>query len=108
MRRGGRPRPTRLGAMTATPSNPSTAQARVLVDEMVRHGITDAVLCPGSRSAPLALALAAAERAGRIGSHGRDTDEFGAESEWRHRKRHARPYGWRCEPGSYLYSIDSP
>ncbi|WP_083961780.1 2-succinyl-5-enolpyruvyl-6-hydroxy-3-cyclohexene-1-carboxylic-acid synthase [Dietzia papillomatosis] len=63
--------------MTATPSNPSTAQARVLVDEMVRHGITDAVLCPGSRSAPLALALAAAERAGRIALHVR-IDERGA------------------------------
>lgn len=50
-------------------SNPSTAQARVLVDELIRHGITDAVLCPGSRSAPLALALAAAERTGRMRLH---------------------------------------
>lgn len=60
-----------------TPTNPSTAQARVLVDEMLRHGITDAVLCPGSRSAPLALALAAAERAGRLRLHVR-IDERGA------------------------------
>lgn len=60
-----------------TQSNPSTAQARVLVDEMLRHGITDAVLCPGSRSAPLALAMAAAERAGRLRLHVR-IDERGA------------------------------
>jgi 2-succinyl-5-enolpyruvyl-6-hydroxy-3-cyclohexene-1-carboxylate synthase len=49
--------------------NPSTAFARVLVDELVRCGMTDAVLAPGSRSAPVALALAAAERAGRLRLH---------------------------------------
>ncbi|MGY1801974.1 2-succinyl-5-enolpyruvyl-6-hydroxy-3-cyclohexene-1-carboxylic-acid synthase [Blastococcus sp. SYSU D00922] len=49
--------------------NPSTAFARVLVDELVRGGVTDAVLAPGSRSAPVALALAAAERDGRLRLH---------------------------------------
>jgi 2-succinyl-5-enolpyruvyl-6-hydroxy-3-cyclohexene-1-carboxylate synthase len=49
--------------------NPSTAFARVLVDELLRGGVTDAVLAPGSRSAPVALALAAAERAGRLRLH---------------------------------------
>ncbi|MEV0146880.1 MULTISPECIES: 2-succinyl-5-enolpyruvyl-6-hydroxy-3-cyclohexene-1-carboxylic-acid synthase [unclassified Nonomuraea] len=37
--------------------NPATALATVLVDELVRCGLTDVVLAPGSRSAPLALAL---------------------------------------------------
>jgi 2-succinyl-5-enolpyruvyl-6-hydroxy-3-cyclohexene-1-carboxylate synthase len=49
--------------------NPATTFARVLVDELLRGGVTDAVLAPGSRSAPVALALACAERAGRLRLH---------------------------------------
>ncbi|MFI8773282.1 2-succinyl-5-enolpyruvyl-6-hydroxy-3-cyclohexene-1-carboxylic-acid synthase [Gordonia sp. NPDC062954] len=49
--------------------NPSTLQARVIVDEMIRCGVTEAVLCPGSRNAPLAFALHAADVAGRLRLH---------------------------------------
>ncbi len=49
--------------------NPSTALARTLVDELVRGGVTDAVLAPGSRSAPLAFALHAADAAGQLRLH---------------------------------------
>lgn len=49
--------------------NPSTAQARIVVDELIRGGVRDVVLCPGSRNAPLAFALADADRAGRIRLH---------------------------------------
>ncbi|MEO6789758.1 MAG: 2-succinyl-5-enolpyruvyl-6-hydroxy-3-cyclohexene-1-carboxylic-acid synthase [Ornithinibacter sp.] len=48
---------------------PSAAFASVLVDELVRGGVRDVVLCPGSRSAPLAYALLAAERDGRLRLH---------------------------------------
>ncbi|WP_214410359.1 2-succinyl-5-enolpyruvyl-6-hydroxy-3-cyclohexene-1-carboxylic-acid synthase [Sphaerisporangium fuscum] len=36
--------------------NPATALSSVLIDELVRCGLTDVVLAPGSRSAPLAIA----------------------------------------------------
>ncbi|MGW4125529.1 2-succinyl-5-enolpyruvyl-6-hydroxy-3-cyclohexene-1-carboxylic-acid synthase [Nocardia sp. NPDC004711] len=49
--------------------NPSTAQAHVVVDELARGGVRDVVLCPGSRNAPLAFALQAADQAGRIRLH---------------------------------------
>lgn len=49
--------------------NSSTAQAQVLVDELVRGGVAEAVLCPGSRNAPLSYALYAADLAGVLRLH---------------------------------------
>src|SRR5689334_21403734 len=43
--------------------------ATVLVDELVGRGVRHVVLCPGSRSAPIAYAVQAAERAGRLTMH---------------------------------------
>jgi 2-succinyl-5-enolpyruvyl-6-hydroxy-3-cyclohexene-1-carboxylate synthase len=42
--------------------NPAVVFARVFVDELVRNGLDHAVLAPGSRSAPLAMALATEDR----------------------------------------------
>nr|WP_084588142.1 2-succinyl-5-enolpyruvyl-6-hydroxy-3-cyclohexene-1-carboxylic-acid synthase [Corynebacterium auriscanis] len=48
--------------------------ALVIVEELIRSGIREAVVCPGSRSAPLAIAIAEADRVGRLRMHVR-TDE---------------------------------
>ena len=40
-------------------ANPATWFAATLVDEWAHQGVTEAVVCPGSRSTPLAVALAA-------------------------------------------------
>jgi 2-succinyl-5-enolpyruvyl-6-hydroxy-3-cyclohexene-1-carboxylate synthase len=49
--------------------NPSTRLARAVVDGLLVAGVRHAVLAPGSRSAPIAYELSAAERAGRLTLH---------------------------------------
>lgn len=49
--------------------NPSTAEATVLVDELIRNTVSHAVVCPGSRNAPLSLALQRAAAAGELTLH---------------------------------------
>ena len=49
--------------------NPATSLARALVAELVRQGVRDVVLSPGSRSAPLAFEILRLDRAGRIRLH---------------------------------------
>ena len=52
-----------------TPANASTALATVVVDELVRCGVRDLVLAPGSRSAPLAYELFEADKIGLLRLH---------------------------------------
>ncbi len=61
--------PIRAAAIVVDASRPSQALAEVVVDELIRCGVGEAVLSPGSRSAPLAFALQAADAAGRIRLH---------------------------------------
>lgn len=58
------------GAGSSQPARPPSQDlAEVLVDELVRGGVGEAVLCPGSRNAPLSYALQAADAAGRLRLH---------------------------------------
>jgi 2-succinyl-5-enolpyruvyl-6-hydroxy-3-cyclohexene-1-carboxylate synthase len=56
----------------------SPAVARAVVEELVMAGVSDIVVCPGSRSAPLALTLADAERRGLVRLHVRIDERSGA------------------------------
>lgn len=49
--------------------NPAELLAQVLVDELIRAGVRHVVLCPGSRSAPLAYAVGQAHERGRLELH---------------------------------------
>ncbi len=51
--------------------NASTALATVVLEELVRGGMTDLVLAPGSRSAPLAFAAWTASEEGWLRLHTR-------------------------------------
>ncbi|NKE58436.1 2-succinyl-5-enolpyruvyl-6-hydroxy-3-cyclohexene-1-carboxylic-acid synthase [Lentzea sp. PSKA42] len=57
--------------------NPSTTQARLIVDELVRNGVRHVVLCPGSRNAPLSFALHQAEHKGLLTVHVRIDERSG-------------------------------
>ncbi|MQY09000.1 2-succinyl-5-enolpyruvyl-6-hydroxy-3-cyclohexene-1-carboxylic-acid synthase [Actinomadura macrotermitis] len=80
--------------------NPATALATVLVDELLRCGMTEVVLAPGSRSAPLALALHAAEQAGRVRLHVRIDERSASFLALGLAKRSARPVALVCTSGT--------
>lgn len=58
--------------------SPSLEAAARIVADLVAAGVRDAVLSPGSRSAPLAYALTTAERDGRIRLHVRHDERSAA------------------------------
>lgn len=54
---------------SAEPASPASVVAAALLDELVRRGVADLVLSPGSRSQALALAAAALARTGAVSLH---------------------------------------
>ncbi|WP_067184795.1 2-succinyl-5-enolpyruvyl-6-hydroxy-3-cyclohexene-1-carboxylic-acid synthase [Microtetraspora niveoalba] len=77
--------------------NPATALATVLVDELVRCGVTDVVLAPGSRSAPLALAV---HEEPRVRLHVRIDERSAAYLALGLAKRSERPVAIICTSGT--------
>jgi 2-succinyl-5-enolpyruvyl-6-hydroxy-3-cyclohexene-1-carboxylate synthase len=80
--------------------NPSTAFATVLADELIRCGLREAVVAPGSRSAPLAMALHAASSAGRLRLHVRIDERSAAFLALGLAKASGRPVAVACTSGT--------
>jgi 2-succinyl-5-enolpyruvyl-6-hydroxy-3-cyclohexene-1-carboxylate synthase len=80
--------------------HPSTAQAEVILDELIRCGVTEAVLCPGSRNAPLSFALRRADADGRLRLHVRIDERTGAFLALGMALRSGRPVPVVCTSGT--------
>jgi 2-succinyl-5-enolpyruvyl-6-hydroxy-3-cyclohexene-1-carboxylate synthase len=82
--------------------NPATALATVLVDELARCGLAEAVVAPGSRNAPLAIALweQAARGAGRLRLHVRIDERSAAFLALGLAKLSRRPVAVVCTSGT--------
>jgi 2-succinyl-5-enolpyruvyl-6-hydroxy-3-cyclohexene-1-carboxylate synthase len=82
--------------------NPSTAFAATLVDELVRCGLREAVIAPGSRSAPMAMALhaAASQPASRLRLHVRIDERSASFLALGLAKASGRPVALVCTSGT--------
>ncbi len=85
--------------------NPSTALAVTLADELIRCGMTDAVLAPGSRSAPLAMELFARAQRGDVRLHVRIDERSAAYLALGLAKASGRPVCVVCTSGTAAASF---
>ncbi|HEY0716733.1 MAG TPA: 2-succinyl-5-enolpyruvyl-6-hydroxy-3-cyclohexene-1-carboxylic-acid synthase [Streptosporangiaceae bacterium] len=85
--------------------NPSTALAVTLVDELIRCGLTDAVLAPGSRSAPLAMELHRRAARGELRLHVRIDERSAAYLALGLGKASGRPAAVLCTSGTAAASF---
>jgi 2-succinyl-5-enolpyruvyl-6-hydroxy-3-cyclohexene-1-carboxylate synthase len=80
--------------------NPAAAFGATFTDELIRCGLREAVLAPGSRSTPLAMALFDAERQGRIRLHVRIDERSASYTALGLAKASGRPVAVLCTSGT--------
>jgi 2-succinyl-5-enolpyruvyl-6-hydroxy-3-cyclohexene-1-carboxylate synthase len=80
--------------------NPSTAFATVFADELARCGVREAVIAPGSRSTPMAMAFHALDQAGRIRLHVRIDERAASFTALGMAKASRRPVAILCTSGT--------
>ena len=85
--------------------NPSTALAVTLADELIRCGMTDAVLAPGSRSAPLAMEFHRRAEQGDLRLHVRIDERSAAYLALGLAKASGRPAAVLCTSGTAAASF---
>jgi 2-succinyl-5-enolpyruvyl-6-hydroxy-3-cyclohexene-1-carboxylate synthase len=80
--------------------NPSTAFGIVFADELVRCGLREVVVAPGSRSTPLAMAFYDLDRAGRVRLHIRIDERSASFTALGLAKASRRPVAVLCTSGT--------
>ena len=80
--------------------NASTQLARNIIRQLIENGVTDVVLSPGSRNAPLSIALYGAEQKGLLKLHVRVDERTGAFFALGIAKASGRPVGVVCTSGT--------
>ena len=80
--------------------NTSTSLARVVVRQLIEAGITDAVISPGSRNAPISLAMFAASEKGLLKLHIRIDERSAAYFALGLAKASGRPVPIVCTSGT--------
>ncbi|HEY2278627.1 MAG TPA: 2-succinyl-5-enolpyruvyl-6-hydroxy-3-cyclohexene-1-carboxylic-acid synthase, partial [Streptosporangiaceae bacterium] len=85
--------------------NPSTALAVTLADELIRCGLTEAVLAPGSRSAPLAMEFHRRAERGDLRLHVRIDERSAAYLALGLAKAGGRPAAVLCTSGTAAASF---